>query len=166
MHRKLGRIWITRERLEAMIAEADRTYPLETGGVFMGYWSGCGHDAVITEVVGPGPDAIHKAHGFIPDYPYQEERIADHYGASGRRHTYLGDWHTHPDTKQTRLSWQDRRTLGRIAFCPKARSPIPVMGVFAGTPDNWVATIWKGERRRIGNYFFGSRARPLALQLW
>ena len=166
MRAQIESIWIERKMLAAIIVEAEKTYPLETGGVFLGYWAATGREAVIIEMVGPGPDAVHKTHGFIPDYPYQEEYIADYYAASGRRHTYLGDWHTHPDSAQTRLSWRDRQTLGRIASSPEARSPVPLMGVLAGEPESWVATIWKGERRRLGNYLLGPRAIPLSLKIW
>jgi integrative and conjugative element protein (TIGR02256 family) len=148
----------------ALTAEADRTYLLETGGVFLGYWSEHGHEVVITEMVGPGPNAVLIVHDFIPDYAYQKRQIAEHYAASGRRYTYLGDWHTHPDTKQTRLSRKDRRSLGRIASSPDARNAVPLMGVFAGIPDNWAATTWKVERRRFGDFF--SRTNPLSLVIW
>lgn len=148
------------------MAEADRLYPQETGGVFLGYWDVAGRDAVITGIIGPGPDAIHRSHGFIPDYAYQEAQIAEQYEASGRRHTYLGDWHTHPDAEHTRLSWRDRRTLGRIASSPEARSPVTLMGVMTGRPEDWTATIWKGEQRRSWNFLLGPNVSPLLVTVW
>ena len=159
-------IWVKRNSLEKLIALANQSYHKETGGVFLGYWGEDGHDVVITEILGPGPNAVHENHGFIPDYIYQEELIAERYEASKYRDTYLGDWHTHPDVTQTRLSWLDRRTLAYIASFPEARNPVPLMGVWAGMPNNWVMTVWKGKQRLFGNHLFGAIVRPLTLVVW
>ena len=166
MRAEIGTVWIPRNLLERVIAEADRHYPQETGGVLLGYWDAGGREAVITNLIGPGPEAVHKRHGFIPDYAYQEARIAEHYEASGRLHTYLGDWHTHPDTAQAGLSWRDRQTLRRIASAPDARSPVPLMGVLSGRPENWMATIWKAGLRRRWNFVLGPKADPLSIMVW
>lgn len=165
MQPAIGAVWIEQDLVDRLAAEADRLYPQETGGVFLGYWDADGPDAVITAIIGPGPDAVHRTHGFIPDYGYQETRIAEHYEASGRRHTYLGDWHTHPDTNHARLSWRDRRTLARIAAAPEARIPVPLMGVLTGGPEDWTATIWKGERRPRWNFLLGPTAIPLLVHV-
>jgi integrative and conjugative element protein (TIGR02256 family) len=79
-----------------MMGEAAARYPLETGGVFMGYWAD-DRTAVVTQAIGPGPNAYHHRHRFAPDQEWQTTEIAEYYRASGRRETYLGDWHTHPD---------------------------------------------------------------------
>jgi len=165
MHPEIGQIWIKQTLVDALVVEADQGHPMETGGVLVGYWSTNGCDAVVTAVIGPGPNAVHRKDGFIPDYVYQEAEIAAHYAASARRHSYLGDWHTHPNSDQTWLSWQDRRTLGRIATAPEARSPKPVMAILAGEPGNWSAAVWEGERRWFGSHFFGARVRPLRLAI-
>lgn len=166
MREDMKRAWMHRHALEVIIAEADRSHPLETGGVLLGYWAVSSREVVIMQVIGPGPGAVHKAHGFIPDYAYQEQRIAEHYQASASRHTYLGDWHTHPDTPKTRLSWRDRQTLRRIASCKEARSPTPLMAIFAGAPGNWTTTIWKACLRRYGNLLLGPKAIALSVQIW
>lgn len=72
-----------------MVAEADRAFPLETGGVLLGYFVELGREVVVTHAVGPGPDAIHRRDGFLPDSGFHDETIADLYRASGRRIVYL-----------------------------------------------------------------------------
>src|SRR5262245_43580637 len=88
--------WIPEKMFEAMTIEADRTFPDETGGVLLGYWAKPYSEVVVTQLIGPGPRAIHKRNRFIPDSDYQEEEIARLYKESGHLHVYLGDWHTHP----------------------------------------------------------------------
>lgn len=112
----------------------------------MGYWTK--DDVVITDVVGPGPNAFHDKHRFYPDSQYQERRVAEIYEQSGRLSTYLGDWHTHPGGS-ARLSRRDRRTLRAIGRSPDARCDRPVMLVLAGQEDNWVVAVW---RLRLGGF--------------
>lgn len=142
----------------ALIREASRACPNETGGVLMGYWrhslkehvpqSGC---AVVTAAVGPGAMATHAPRSFSPDHDYQDREIAKIYRDSGRIWTYLGDWHTHPRGKGE-LSRRDERTIHRIATEPLARAPQPVMLILAGgdpwVPYAWVARVVSSERRR------------------
>src|SRR2546425_707963 len=96
--RSIGTAWLSEATYEKMLAEAERTLPNETGGVLIGYWAVPFREVVLTAVVGPGPQALHDTDIFIPDPEYQEAEIARCYEESGRLHTYLGDWHTHPDS--------------------------------------------------------------------
>lgn len=132
-----------------MAAEANRVFPFETGGVLMGYWVDPGGEVVITHATGPGPRAVHGLYSFNPDADYQEEEIARHYEASGRLHSYLGDWHTHP-RESAYLSRRDRRTLRKIATCPEARAPIPIMAVLGAGKPEWLLGIWKYSPTRLG----------------
>ena len=116
-------------------------FPLETGGTFMGWWANT-TTAVITAIIGPGPNAIHGRHHFQPDQGWQLNQIAQHYEVSGRRETYLGDWHSHPSRTGRTLSWADRRVLRLIISTPSARCPIPLMAVLWGPPDDWQTTMW------------------------
>ena len=70
--------------------------------------------------------------------------IAEHYYASGRVETYLGDWHSHPNGGG-RLSSLDRRTLAMIAGFDAARAPRPLMAVLHGG-EPWRLAIWLGSR--------------------
>lgn len=124
--------------------EGQSKFPKETGGVLMGYWHGP-HCAVVTAAIGPGPDAVHERHHFEPDYPWQLLQIAAHYERSGRRETYIGDWHTHPGAISGHLSWTDRRVMRRIINTPAARSVTPLMAILHGKEDDWKLAVWRAQ---------------------
>jgi integrative and conjugative element protein (TIGR02256 family) len=112
----------------ALRSEAACHPDAETGGLLLGYWSG--DVVIIADVIGPGPDAIRSRTTFSPDHRWQTVQLAERYEASGRCHTYVGDWHTHPGgTGQ--LSRRDRRTLASIARHPASRAPKPLFAVLA-----------------------------------
>jgi integrative and conjugative element protein (TIGR02256 family) len=148
-HHKV-KAWILDSPCSYMLSEAHRVLPLETGGVLLGYWSEDHMAAVVTNAVGPGPQAQHDYCSFIPDYDYHCAEIARIYEASGRRYTYLGDWHTHPGGSP-RLSRRDRLTLRRIARHEPARVRTPLMLVVFGN-DEWRMQSWcyfsRGRFRR------------------
>jgi len=139
MKKPTDRIWLPEELLDEMTALANRAHPNETGGVLIGYDAGNG--LAIAAITGPGPRAVHEPDAFIPDYVYQDGEIERIYRESGRCHTYLGDWHSHPDGGAT-LSSRDKRTLRRIARHRAARASAPIMGILASDECRGI-TIWK-----------------------
>src|SRR5689334_17122746 len=102
--------WLCTPLYEQCTAAAARFQALETGGALMGYWHGT-DTAVITAIIEAGPGALHERYNFEPDQQWQVEQIARHYSASGRRETYIGDWHTHPAANTGGLSRTDRGVL-------------------------------------------------------
>jgi integrative and conjugative element protein (TIGR02256 family) len=140
--KQLGIAWIVKTVLQTMVDEARRRAPNETGGVLLGYWADAGTQVVITDAVGPGPKAVHKRASFEPDHAFQEAEIGRLYRRSGRRLSYLGDWHTHP-RGGLGLSRKDRRTLGLIASDPAARAPTPLIAILAGR-RRWHIAFWRG----------------------
>jgi integrative and conjugative element protein (TIGR02256 family) len=140
MPKRIGTAWIANQTIVEMIVEADRTFPQESGGVLLGYWTKLYTEIVITCAIGPGPKAVHRSHAFCPDTEYQEAEIARQYEESNRLHGYVGDWHTHPRST-SHLSRKDRRTLNRIAKYPEARMSMPIMAVLGGPP--WSLDIWR-----------------------
>lgn len=142
-------IWISDTDQNLMCNESARFLPLETGGVLMGY---CAMDSiVITNIVGPGPKAIHKPSSFIPDHDWQLEEISKIYSSSSRMHTYLGDWHSHP-SGELYLGWRDRRTLNKIANCRHARIASPIMLVVAGDNNGWKLGAWLLTKEKFFNW--------------
>lgn len=121
--------------------------PLETGGVFLGWRSPDG-SAVVTIMVGPGPNAVHGRTAFEPDQVWQIEEIASHYAEARRRLEYLGDWHSHPGMLSGNPSRTDRRVLHRIMRTPSARCPLPLMAIFWGGDPDWSATLWEARIHR------------------
>lgn len=146
-------IWIAEEVLRDIIEAADDAYPQETGGVFMGYRSIAPCATVITESLGPGPNARHENAAFQPDYEFQEAEIARHYERCGRRETYLGDWHSHPGATTGRLSFKDRVTLRRIAVHEGSRIRTPIMGVVFGRREDRKMAIWRYRRNLFSPFF-------------
>lgn len=134
-------VWIPETAWTEMIAEAERCAPIETGGCLMGYRIADTHETVVVHVIGPGPCPQADPTTFEPDYEYQQTEIQRLYDESGRRHTYLGDWHSHP-VGSTALSRRDRRALGVIARTKEARQPYPLMAIVAGG-DPWKLCIWR-----------------------
>lgn len=143
---KIITAWMPRHIAQACVDEAAAKFPLESGGTFMGWWADS-QTAVISGMIGPGPDAHHGRHSFQPDQSWQLEQIAHHYAASGRRETYLGDWHSHPEASGGSLSWTDRRVLRRVIATPPARCPTPLMIVFWGAVDEWEVAGWRARLR-------------------
>jgi integrative and conjugative element protein (TIGR02256 family) len=141
MHESSNVVWITERELEHIEREANGAYPRETGGVLLGY--SANGSFVVTDIIGPGPRAVHRLWHFKPDAAYHEAEVARVYLSSGRMHTYLGDWHTHPDGI-ARMSFTDGRTLRRIARTRAARVNNPIMLISAGSPTNgWENSAWR-----------------------
>lgn len=134
-------VWMSRSIAETCTEEASHKFPLETGGTFMGWWANR-DTAVITGMIGAGPRAHHGQNSFQPDETWQLDQIARHYYNSGRRETYLGDWHSHPNASSGTLSWIDRRVLRRIIRTTSARCPNPLMIVIWGEDENWNVNTW------------------------
>lgn len=107
-----------------MVEEGLRKFPLETGGVIMGFET----DAAVflTAIIGPGPRAVHRRRSFTPDTEWQSARVAEVYARSGRTENYLGDWHTHPRGTAS-VSLTDMLAARSIARYAPARCPRPTM---------------------------------------
>lgn len=142
-------LWVSDKVLQDLVGEADRAYPLETGGVLVGYFAESG-EPVIYAAIGPGPAAIHRRRRFTPDHAWQCRQLDEIFEQSSGRLVYVGDWHTHPDASP-RMSWLDHRTLRTIARHRQAQAPHPLMLIGGGEPENW---IWAGhlfrEERLLG----------------
>ncbi len=110
----------------------------------MGYWWHKYNEVVITNIIGPGPKAIHQRHSFRADFEWQQERIHEIYQGSSRHITYLGDWHTHPGSNCP-PSRKDLNALRKISECKQARAQFPLIGILYGS-DEWALGIWKYER--------------------
>lgn len=110
---------------ELIARDVTRHYPYETGGLLVGYWISK-KKIVVTRAIGAGPRAKRGRTWFIPDTRYQRRELARIYEESGRKETYLGDWHSHPNGPP-KPSFQDKRTARQIANYVEARCPRPMM---------------------------------------
>lgn len=134
-------VWMRAATLSRVREEAQRRFPLETGGVLVGYWSKDYRAVLISDASGPGPTAEHGATNFAPDVAFQRAYVGDRYAESGRVCTYLGDWHSHPNGGDS-LSRTDIATLRRIATDKKARARTPLMAILSGEDAAWSLTVW------------------------
>ncbi|HEY8722856.1 MAG TPA: Mov34/MPN/PAD-1 family protein [Gaiellaceae bacterium] len=138
-----------------MAQEISEAEPDETGGILLGYEALEEEAVVVTALVGPGPNSKASRAHFDPDGEWQEKEVARIYEASGRRATYLGDWHSHPKGL-ARPSWKDQRTARSIAEFREARMSNPLMLI--------VATSESGFRFAAFRYFHG-KLRRVALRV-
>ncbi len=111
--------WLREDGNAYLLDQAQKHAPNETGGLLLGYRHSP-TEAVITDAIGPGPEAKHRASTFEPDYPWQADQLAHCYPAQDRRIAYLGDWHTHP-FETTKMSTQ---TSGPFEPSPNIPSPV------------------------------------------
>lgn len=140
----VGTCWVSKSLIARLVQEADDALPDETGGALVGYWAA--DDVVVTQLISGGPKAAHGRDFFEPDWEFQQAQIDCYYARSGRLHTYLGDWHSHP-SGLLRLSRRDRRTLRLIANHPDARAPNALMLLLADD-GGWEVGVWRVDRSR------------------
>ncbi len=157
--------WIKRSVIDKMSLEAERCQPYETGGCLLGYWVRPSYEVVITHSVGPGPDAEHSKRRFWPDHEWQTSVISEIYRKSRYSSTYLGDWHTHPQSPNSGLSWRDHRTLRKIASYPPARASMPVMAIIAGGSP-WTIRIWYLELKSFKIFSIGRKKEILQFKIY
>ncbi len=67
-------VWIPNRTYDSCTHEADEFYPLETGGVLMGYWFGP-DTTVVTATIGAGPKARRERYRFEADQNCQAPTI-------------------------------------------------------------------------------------------
>jgi integrative and conjugative element protein (TIGR02256 family) len=129
--------------------EAECRFPLESGGILLGYRYPSRREPIrVTAQIGPGPKARHECHRFEPDGAWQDAELAHAYECSGQLLTYLGDWHSHPNGpgKPSKL---DRRTARAIARCREARLPHPLFLILHGVPGDWALASHQYRWRRL-----------------
>lgn len=143
-----------------MLQEANRRFPKETGGVWMGYRVAASRETVVTHWIGPGPHAVFGKDSFKPDSDYQHSEIDRIYQESDRRDEFLGDWHTHPRSTPF-LSRKDRAAIREIATDPMSRQPNPIMAILAGG-DPWRVIVWRYRKAGI----FRAECVPMILRRW
>lgn len=133
-----------------MAEESEAARPNETGGVMLGHRNG--RHTVVRSIVDAGPAAVRWPTGMRPDTMYQTRAIEAAFKESEGAVTYLGDWHSHPDSVG-RPSRRDRRTLRNIATDRDALCPAPVMLIFGSLElREWLPAGWVGRLGKLGRF--------------
>lgn len=115
-----------------LIANAEKFMPNETGGLIVGRICG-GSEWLLTHITMPGPKAVHGRYSYKPDYGYDEHEIARIYQETNCESVYLGDWHSHPNSKAY-MSEKDTIVLRTIAKSRDARISNPIMIILGTSP--------------------------------
>lgn len=135
-------IWLSQAVALTMQSHGENFYPLEVGGVLLGWRDG--EHRIVTGLVGPGPKSLHGRHAFVPDHLWQVDQIRKAFTETGGDLDYLGDWHSHPNGA-AQMSAMDDSTLSRIA----RRVANPLMAIVAGGPSDWQFGGWSANRRAL-----------------
>jgi len=143
------KFWVPKPAYLQMCELGQQSFPLETGGILLGYVAD-NNDVVVTAIIGPGPNAIHRRYRFSPDADYQQVKLSAHHLLTNGQETYLGDWHTHP-RGSTALSLVDKRTLARIAGTSSSGITEPIMAILGGGSEIWEVNAVRliGWKRRF-----------------
>jgi integrative and conjugative element protein (TIGR02256 family) len=131
-------VWLSSQVVDLMCEYGRELFPLENGGIFLGWRSD--EDRIVVDLRGPGPQALHGRHCFIPDHDWQVREINRAFHTSDGVLDYLGDWHSHPGGI-AEMSDLDSATLLRIT----RRVSSPLMLIIAGSGTEWSMRCWKGQ---------------------
>lgn len=129
------RCWIAGQALADLLTEAKQWQLRETGGALLGWRDG--RNAVVAQILGPGPNAKHGFFSFEPDFEWQVEQGRRIYKSSNRCIAYIGDWHTHPFASPS-PSWTDRKAAKQISEDSGFRAPEPLSLI--------IGRSWRGSR--------------------
>lgn len=114
-----------------ILKEVSDQLPLETGGILMG--AKFLNRIQVLDYIGPGPKGIHRRSSFIPDYDFHETEVSRIFGDSNGLITYLGDWHSHPNSSSY-LSDLDKSTIRKISSYEPSNLPDPLMMILGTLP--------------------------------
>jgi integrative and conjugative element protein (TIGR02256 family) len=134
---------------QELLALAEASPNVETGGTLVGYVDD--RRAIITRVIGPGPQSVRSAVRFERDVEYTQaelERAACELGNNG---AYVGEWHTHL-VADPQPSGLDIESLTGISQSPNYLTRCPVM-LIAGYDRS------EGRVAKVGAWAFPVGAR-------
>ena len=113
------------ETEQFILAESDRKFPKETGGMLIGKFAG---DCVwIQHATSPGPMAKHSRQRFRRDGNYSQKVLDEIVTESDGKYDYIGEWHSHP--VRSRPSGVDVAAMRWIAANSRYAVDTPIMGL-------------------------------------
>lgn len=120
---QLRSLRLSRAAADRILAESASKYPLETGGILVG-WLDSGR-AEVVDAVGPGPTAEHGPARFVRDGLHAQAELDALFARSDGLHDYLGEWHSHP--APVGPSPRDRASISWIGRNPAYNCPHPLL---------------------------------------
>lgn len=133
--------WLSLTMLKELQSLCSDRFPLETGGLLLGYWADNG-EPVINSIIGPGPNAKHALYTFEPDYDFHDIEIDKIYDDKSNRNYYLGDWHCHPYPGLVDLSAIDIETVNKIN---NEVSPRKSLMMILGGKEWEIVKLWEDQ---------------------
>lgn len=111
---KEWRVFISEPVLDRMMDIMHQKIPNETGGVLLGSVFLYPKSVVITDIIDAPPDSIETPTLFILGIEGLEQKIRDFEKRTNGKVTYLGTWHSHPNSGEA--SPTDERTFEKLLF--------------------------------------------------
>lgn len=124
-------IYILKSLVKSILKETNAHYPLETGGMLLGYIEKKNY--YVLDLIEAGPDAVHKLNYFLPDSKFQQPILEQKFIKSNGLITFLGDWHSHPN-EDSYMSKLDMETLKNISEDEGAQITCPIFIIIATSP--------------------------------
>jgi integrative and conjugative element protein (TIGR02256 family) len=138
------KVWLEMKLYRHIISESRKFSPLETGGMLIGY-KDIYKNLVITNLIEAGPNALRFDNMFMPDGKYQQNELSKIFIETNGVHTFLGDWHSHPNSSAY-MSELDLKTIKEIANSKAARTPNPIFLIFGTIERNIKCWRYVGKR--------------------
>lgn len=137
---------LARATKEAIVTEAEKQLPRETGGILMGHWEGS--RVVVEDVSGPGPQAEHQSSGFRRDGDYCQQFLDRVVNESEGRLDYLGEWHSHP--LPSGPSALDVRAMQWVSKNERYAAPRPILLLCVrSSAGDWATRVFALVRGRL-----------------
>ena len=109
----------------------DKYYPLETGGVLIGYYSEDDNGDLniinITRVLPQSRDSINNPTGFVSGTEGIMDILNEEWDNPEKRY-YIGEWHTHPDNSPEPSKLDDEQMF-KYSKDDKLNCPEPILFV-------------------------------------
>lgn len=115
----------------------------EAGGVLLGRHLLGTNDIVVDSVTTPMPGDCQRRHRFFRARRRHQEAIDAAWRESDGTQTYLGEWHTHPESHPSpslidRVDWQRKLLVDRYTG--------PLFFMIVGTEET---RVWEGRYRKV-----------------
>ncbi len=139
--RRLG-ITLRSAQLQELRRLCEGSWPLETGGILIGYYTPTHNMAIVTCVAPPTPDSHGSATTFFRGWRGLRELLSRFwFREPEQRRYYLGEWHFHPGAVPL-PSPEDHSQMHDIAETTAYHCPEPVLLIVGGGPKRgWCLSV-------------------------